>query len=270
MPVFDCHVHVFPDAIAARAVAHIAAAAGNLPVAYDGSRAGLEACLRAAGIDGALNCPIATRPEQVESINRWAADQNRWPMLSLGTMHPRYAEPVAELERVRGAGLPGIKMHPEYQEFGVRDAALQPIWECCQELDLLVLLHPGEDIAFPPPCRVRPCDLRWLVERYPRLRVIAAHFGGWRLWDEVERDLIGAPLFLDLSFLSDYLPAARLVGLARRHGIGRVLFATDAPWRNPGADLAACRALPFTAAEQGAILWDNAARLLSLPASAAS
>lgn len=126
---------------------------------------------------------------------------------------------------------------------------------------MVLFLHAGEDTGFPPPCRVSPASLRWLITRYPRLETVAAHLGGWRLWDEVATELLGRPIFLDLSFVTGLLPAARIVELARRHGVGRVLFATDAPWRDQGEELAAFRNLPFTAGEQIRILWENAAAL---------
>jgi len=263
MPIFDAHVHIFPDPIASRVVDQLAAM-GNVRPSFHGTRAELEASLRAAGIDGALNCPIATRPDQVESINRWAVGQNRWPVVSLGSLHHAYADPVAELERLRERGLPGIKMHPEYQGFGLEDAAVQPIWAACERLGMLLFLHAGEDTGFPPPCRVRPAALRWLITRYPRLQVVAAHFGGWRLWDEVAAELIGRPLFLDLSFVTGLLPEARIVQLVRRHGVERVLFGTDAPWRDQRLELEAFRSLPFSAGEQRRMLWDNAAQLFRL------
>jgi uncharacterized protein len=267
MPIFDAHVHIFPDAIAARVVAQLAAEAG-ITAAFHGSRAELEISLRQAGIDGALNCPIATRPEQVESINTWAIAQHRWPVLSLGSIHQEYPRIRAELERLRNRGLPGIKMHPEYQAFRLEDAAVQPIWDACEQLGLVVFLHAGEDAGFTPPCRLPPASLRWFVERYPRLPVVAAHFGGWRLWADVEKQLLGRPLFLDLSFVLGFLPDARIVDLVRRHGVERVLFATDAPWRDQREELEAFRRLPFTAAEERRLLWDNAAGLfgLQLPA----
>ena len=46
------------------------------------------------------------------------------------------------------------------------------------------------------------------------------------------------------------------------HGPERVLFATDSPWTDQSAELAAIRALPFTEAEIEAITGGNAVRLL--------
>lgn len=261
MRLFDAHVHIFPDALAARAVATLAAKAGGITPVYDGSRAGLEACMRRAGIGGALNCPIATKADQVRSINDWAAAQNRWPVLCLGTIHPDFRDMEAELRRVRALGLRGIKLHPEYQEFYPDDPRLTPVWEICSDLALPVLFHAGGDIGFPPPYHCPPSQLRDLLARHPRLQIVAAHFGGWRMWEAAAEELFGLPVWLDLAFLFGELPPEQLVAWIRRHGAERVLFATDAPWHDPIADAAAFAALPLTAEEQRKIGWKNAADL---------
>ncbi|MEI8242638.1 MAG: amidohydrolase family protein [bacterium] len=260
-PVFDSHVHIFPDNIGARVVAQVAVGLPLQP-SYDGTRAGLLRTMAAAGIAGSLNAPVATRADQVATINTWAAAQNRWPMLSLGAMHPDLPDAPAELRRVKELGLPGIKMHPEYQAFAPDEARLVPIWRTCRDLGLIVLLHAGNDWQFQPPCRAAPAAIARVVRAWPGLTFIAAHFGGTDLWDDVARELLGLPLYLDTSFTVGYLPEAQFLLMVRKHGADRVLFATDAPWQDPPVTLAAFRRLTLTPDEQHAILWGNAERLL--------
>ena len=265
-PVFDVHVHTFPDHVGPRVVADLGPrfAPGYTP-AYDGTRAGLLQRLAAGGIAGALNAPIATRPDQTESINAWAAAQNRWPVLSLGTVHPDDPDIPAALRRVRDLGLPGIKLHPEYQSFAPDEPRLEPVWRTCRELGLLVLLHAGGDRLFKPPFRATPTVLGRVIRAWPGLALIAAHLGGFEMWDEFERELAGQPLFLDTSYTLGILPDEQFLRIVRRHGVERVLFGSDGPWQDPAEALARLLRLPLTPAEQRAILWDNAARLLKLP-----
>ena len=263
--IFDCHTHIFPDSLAARTVARLGAPLPQ-PPCCDGTRAGLLQCLAVAGISGGLNAPVATRADQVTSINNWAAGQNRWPLLSLGAMHPGFPDIPAELRRIRKLGLPGIKIHPEYQAFALADPRLDPLWRTCRDLRLPVLLHAGEDWFFSPPCHATPAAIARILHAWPGLILIAAHFGGFRLWNDVERELLGLPVYLDTSFTLGFLPDESFVRMVRRHGADRVLFASDAPWQDPAATLAAFRRLPLTPAEQHAILWGNAARLFTLPA----
>ena len=264
-PIFDSHTHVFPDAIGPRVVAQLSASISIHPC-YDGTRAGLLRKQAAAGISGCLNAPVATRADQVTTINNWAAEQNRWPMLSLGAMHPDILDIRAELQRVKALGLPGVKMHPEFQGFAPDESRLDPVWQICSDLGLIVLLHAGNDCFFAPPCHASPAVIARVVRKWPALRLIAAHFGGFQLWDAVERDLIGQPVYLDTSFTIGHLPDEQFVRMVRRHGVDRILFATDGPWQDASTAIAAFQRLPLTPAEQEAILWKNASGLFGLSA----
>lgn len=263
-PVFDSHAHVFPDAIGPRVVVQLA---GRLrdPASYNGTEAGLRAKLAEAGIAGALNAPVATRPDQVVSINDWAAARNAWPMLCLGAIHPDFPNVEAELRRVRDLGLRGVKLHPEYQSFGPEEPRLAPIWRTCRDLGLVVLLHTGNDWLFEPPCRAAPAVTARVLRAWPGLVLIAAHFGGFQLWDDVERELVGLPVYLDTSFAVGYMPDEQFLRMVRRHGPERVLFGSDAPWQDQPATLARFLTLPLTEVERRAMLWDNARRLLDFP-----
>ena len=262
-PVFDTHVHIFPAGMASRTVDSLAEKGGVCP-SYDGTRTGLLDSMRRSGVCAALNCPIATRPAQVDSINRWAAEANRWPVLSLGTVHPDSEGVPDVLRSIRQAGLPGIKLHPEYQHFQLDDARLQPVWEGCAQLGLIVLLHAGADVGFEPPYKVRPADIAALVQRYQDLTLIAAHLGGWEMWDEVEAALCGASVYLDTAFTLGTLEDERFVRIARKHGVARVLFGTDGPWQDQSAMLRVFDRIPLGDDEKRAVLWDNAARLFKL------
>ena len=266
-PVFDSHTHVFPDAIGPRVVTQLSATLGHAPC-YNGTRAGLLQTMTRSGIAGSLNAPVATRADQVPTINTWAAEQNRWPMLSFGAMHPDFSDITDELQRVKELGLHGIKMHPEYQGFSPDEPRLDPVWHACRNLGLIVLLHAGNDWLFPQTCRASPAMIARVVRAWPGLKVIAAHFGSFQLWDEVERELIGLPVYLDTSFTLGTLPDAQFLRMVRQHGPERILFASDAPWQDPAATLAAFRQLPLTPDEQKAILWGNASCLFQLPTTA--
>ncbi|MDH4140582.1 MAG: hypothetical protein OEV43_08435, partial [Coriobacteriia bacterium] len=68
MPVIDFHTHVFPDSVARAAMPAMEANAG-VKAAFDGTLSGLRSAMRRARIDVSVLQPVATRPEQVRSIN---------------------------------------------------------------------------------------------------------------------------------------------------------------------------------------------------------
>ncbi len=262
-PVFDFHVHLYPDVLADKAVGHLTRCFGN-PPAFDGTVDGAEEKLAATGLWGALNLPVATKADQVESINAWAARTNRGPIFSLATVHPDTPNIPDVLGQAKAAGFKGIKLHPEYQTFTLEDPRVEPIWETCTRLGLFVFLHAGGERVFKPPYHSSPTAIAALLARHPRLTLIAAHLGGFRMWDESEHVLIGQPLTLDLSHTLFWMPDKQIVRMIKNHGADRIVFGTDGPWQDCGKVLDAFLRLPLTTEEQQAILWENAVRLLGL------
>ena len=258
-PVFDFHVHIYPEALAPKLVPDLAARFGN-PPSFDGTRAGYLAQM--SNFSGALNLPVATRPEQVRSVNNHAIATNLWPVLSLGSIHPDFPEPSAELRRIRDAGLRGIKLHPEYQTFTLDDPRMTAVWRACDELGLLLMLHAGGELVFPAPYRTSPALIAQFLDAYPRLTVAAAHLGGFQMWDESEAYLIGKNIYLDLSHTLNFCPPDQLLRLIKNHPPEFLLFGTDAPWQDPAKILADFLSLPLSLSLQSAILHENAARLL--------
>lgn len=261
--VFDFHVHLYPDALASKAVGQLARRFGN-PPAFDGTVVGMKANLNESGIRCALNLPVATRPDQVDSINVWTAANNDGPVYSLATVHPDTPHLPDVLAGIRAAGFKGIKLHPEYQLFTLDDPRLTPVWELCPDLGLFVFLHAGGERVFEPPYHTSPSALAALIDRYPRLTVVAAHLGGFKMWDESEAVLIGKKIYLDLSHTLFWTSDDQIIRMVKKHGPAKILFGTDAPWQTPAAVLDAFLRLPFTETEQRQILWENAVRLLGL------
>jgi DNA-binding transcriptional regulator YiaG len=261
--IIDIHTHCFPDKIASRAMSLLHQESGY-PYFHDGSLAGLTRSTLSAGIDLSVILPIATRPEQTLSINRWAVQILGGAITSFGTIHPEFAGWKAEIRWLKEAGIKGIKMHPEYQGFYVDDERYFPLYEDIFEAGLVILFHAGGDIAYNPPFHCEPKHLSRLLDAFPGGVVIAAHMGGYQFWNEAEDLLFGRQVFIDTSFSIDQLGADRAIQIMRLHGIEKVLFGTDSPWHDQAADLAEFASLDLTPDERAAVLGGNAARLLGL------
>lgn len=264
--VVDFHTHVFPDAIAAAAIARLVeTSGGRAKPHYDGTLGGLVAAMDRCGVDVSVTQPVATRPEQVRSINSSAADTRSARIEPFGAMHPALADPAEEIERMSSLGLRGFKMHPEYQEFLPDDPALSRIWSAAEDHGMVVLFHAGADLCFDT-MRGTAERFATLLQRHPGLRVVLAHLGGYEHWTAVERLLCGADVWLDTAFTLGHLPDDEFVALARAHGIDRVLFGSDGPWTDAAAEMAHLGRLGLTAEELGRVLGGNAERLLGHPA----
>jgi predicted TIM-barrel fold metal-dependent hydrolase len=261
--VFDFHNHLYPDSLAPKCVPYLAQRFGNAP-AFDGTVAGVKKDMETSGVHAVLNLPVATKPSQVVSINNWAHENDSFPVYSLATIHPDLPDLAGELQRIRDLGFRGIKLHAEYQLFTLDDPRMNIVWEKCREFGLLVMLHAGGERVFEPPYHTSPTSIAAFIDRWPGLTVAAAHLGGFGMWDESERVLIGKDIWLDLSHTFNWMPDEQIVRMARKHGIDRILWGTDAPWQKPSEILKRFLEQPFTDAERRKILWTNAHKLLGI------
>lgn len=267
-PVIDAHVHLYPDAIAAKVTPALAGRFGNAP-SFDGTVAGCAAKDAADGIALSLNLPVATKPDSVRHTNEfWAAyatgraEKPTGRVASLACFHPLIKEKGAEVEWIaRTGGFAGIKFHPEYQGFRFNDPVMDEAWAAMEDFGLVAYLHAGGERVFSPPYHSTPTEIARLQRRFPRLRIVAAHLGGFGMWDEAESALVGTNVYLDLSHTFFWMDEAQILRMIRNHGASRILFGTDAPWQDPARVLAAFLNLPLDEATRRAILCDNARQL---------
>ena len=268
MSLIDFHTHIFPDKIAPAAVASLAEAGGTRPEGGTGTLDDLEGVALREGISLCVNLPVATRPDQAASINRFAREVNRREgrVISFGAIHPDAAEPERELAELAEAGFRGIKLHPDYQGHYADDPAVIRVVKEAKRLGLHTVFHGGVDIAFPNDVHAAP-------ERISRLlsalgegegKVIVAHIGGYRLWDDVERVLVGRDVLFDLSYGIDHLPPEQLLRIVTRHGADKILFGSDYPWRDPADIDRVLSKLPLSDGQFSLIRSGNAERLLGL------
>jgi predicted TIM-barrel fold metal-dependent hydrolase len=259
--IVDFHVHAFPDDIAGRAVTRIQERAGVTP-ALDGRLSSLIASMDAAGIWRSVVLSVATRPQQFESILAWSrvvASDRIVPMLSV---HP--ADPAAP-DRIHAAaeeGFPGFKLHPYYQDYDLDDPAVNPVYAALQETGLLCVSHAGFDTASPLVRKADPARIARVLDRFPRLRLVAPHLGGWKDWDLVRRHLVGADLWIDTSYALDFMPREEARDLILSFPLDRVLFGSDSPWADQAGSLQGVLSLGLGAEREHAILWANSAKLL--------
>lgn len=261
--IIDIHAHTFPDELAPRALAALANNSGVNPYT-DGTCAGLLASMQRSGIDKSAVMLIATKPAQARGINTWAAaisSQNE-NLICFGTLHPKQDDWQDEINRMVDDGIPGVKFHPDYQNFFVDDSELTPIYRALADAGLIVMFHAGVDIGLPPPVHCTPDRLARMLDSVPDLTIIAAHMGGYACWDDVERHLVGRNLYFDTSFSLADLGPERMTAIIRAHGTDKILFGTDSPWTDQSAEVAGIQKLPLENDEIAAILGGNTFHLL--------
>ena len=262
MRIIDVHTHIWPDALAPMAVTAVGSQ-GHIRANYDGTLTDLKRVMAEAGVDLSVVLPVATKPAQVTTINDWAATLLGDPkIVPFGAMHPDFEDPAAEIARMRGLGLTGFKMHPEYQSFDPLAPRLEAVYAGAIENGMTLFFHAGGDVAFDT-VRGTPAVFAELLDRWPGLHAALAHMGGFRQWHEVTGRLAGRDVWFDTAFTLGHLPDDEFVALAREHGCDRVMFGSDGPWTDVADQIEYLRRLPFTHAELDAILGGNAERFLA-------
>lgn len=240
--IIDAHTHIYPEKIAARAIAKLETNSG-VKAKTNGMRSGLLESMKEAGIDYSLLLPVATSVKQVDTIVEEAAQTNAGAketgLFSFGGIHPDTENYKEVLRRAKSLGLKGIKLHPDYQGTFFNDIRYKRIVVEATELGLYLMIHAGVDIGLPEPVHCAPEHVVEVVKETQSDHLILAHMGGWRLWDEVRSQLLELPVYFDTSFSEDYLEEDGVQGmltqeafvdLVRAMGTDRVFFGTDSPW----------------------------------------
>ena len=262
--IIDIHTHAFPDALARKIIPNMAKGAG-VPARTDGTLGGLTDALKKAGADIGVLQQVATRPGQSGGINEWTVSVLSDTVKAFGSVHPDDDDIPGVIAYLKDHGIRGVKLHPDYQQFMTDEPRAMALYETLFREDMAVLFHAGIDLELSDPVHCTPAMLANVISAFPEATIIAGHFGGYRLWDDVEALLIGTPLYLDTAYTLPDLNPRRMVDMARRHGVDRVIFGTDSPWRDISEEVAAVSQAGFSQAELEKILWENAARILGLP-----
>ncbi len=263
MTIIDIHTHAFADGIAPKAIEALEKSSGTKAL-LDGTTSDLLRSMKKAEVVLSVIQPVATKPAQVRAINTWASQIAGNGLLSFATLYPGQPDWEEEIEQIKRVGFLGVKLHPDYQNFDPDDRALFPMYEKLQAENLIVLYHAGDDISFPPPGRGTPQRLSNLIGHFPDLRVIAAHLGGFEMWDAVEENLVGKDIYFDTCYTFGCLKTERIVRIIERHGFDRILFGTDSPWKDQQEEIQNILHLDISDEAQRGILGENARTLLNL------
>jgi uncharacterized protein len=260
--IVDAHCHVWPDHIAPLVLANRPA---GLDPRYDGTVDGLRRTMDEAGIDRAMCLAIAAVPKHVAGTNRFVGSIDRSRFIPFGTVHPGLS--VEEnLKHLQDNGIPGVKLHPLFQELSLGDPKVHDILRGLAEAGIVVITHAGAGGDEDANERGAPRHLRSIVDTIPDLTLIACHYGGYHLLDEAEEQVVGSRAILETSWpptMAD-LDRDRVRALVGRHGADRIVFGSDWPMTDPAAEIAGIRALGLATRDEEAILGGNLAALLGL------
>ena len=141
---------------------------------------------------------------------------------------------------------------------------MYPIYEEAIEQGLIIIFHAGVDIGLPEPYHATPERLRRVIDDFPGGKFVAAHMGGFKYWDEVEKYLVGTEIYFDTSYSVRFMNEQQVRRIINNHGYKKILFATDSPWGDQSEEVQKIREFSFGYEIESAILGLNARELLGI------
>lgn len=260
MAVIDCHAHIYPPKIAARASQSVSDFYHYPMYASDATAETLLAVCKGSPITHHIVHSVAQKASNVEHINDFIIEECRRNPAFIGfaTMHQDYPDPEKELIRCKASGLQGVKLHPDSQQVNMDDPRLMAVYEIAAQEHLPLIVHTGDyrtDFS-------HPRRLKKILRTFPDLVVDAAHFGGWSIFDLAVEFLEDERCFLDISSSQTFLGPRRTAELIRIYGTERILFGSDFPMWNPVDEYESFMALLFSDDEKEEMLWHNAEHFL--------
>lgn len=259
MQIIDFHTHVYPNAIAHKAAQSIRDFYEIGDTDLDGTVDLLLETGAAAGITRYIILPVGLKPDHVGHINDFIYQQTlqHQEFTGFGTLHAAMTDLTDECQRILDLGLRGIKMHPDSQEFSIDDPRLFPAYEILQGR-APVILHMGDtryDYS-------HPRRLRHVLDLFPKLEVIAAHFGGYSMPEIAYQELKDKQCYFDISssmmFMGDGVPEKYI----RAYGAERFVYGTDFPLWDPRTEVPKFLSLKLTTDEMEQIAYKTALHIL--------
>ena len=234
--IIDFHTHIFPDALAPRAIASLQLTAG-MPVVFDGTADGLNSLMKNENVDVSVVLNTVTNQRQVEKVNAFAEETGKRydNLIPFCSVHPLNENIYEILSELKSRGFKGIKHHPDYVDIDLDDERMHPLFYAAGELDMPVVIHAGYDPVSPDHAHATPDMICNVLDKYPDLVLVAAHLGGVSRWDEVAEKLCGRNLYLDTAFCCERIGITVEQGkkIFGRHPHEKILFGSDAPWAKP-------------------------------------
>ncbi len=237
--LIDSHVHIYPDDVADKVIGGIEKFYGVIRV-HDATVNALLASLDIGGFDKAVVLPIVTKPEHVK-LNDWYAALARKSdkFIPFGGIHPDNSP--SELDRFPALGLKGLKIQPNAQRVFPADERMMPFYEKAIEHDLIVTFHAGDEESGFKGEFSHPRDFVPVLKRYPEMKTVLSHLGGFQTWDEIDLVLGYPNVWYDTAHVPGNLSDEKIRALTEKIGPDRVIFGSDFPFADHAVELEALK-----------------------------
>ncbi|HVV77833.1 MAG TPA: amidohydrolase family protein [Mycobacteriales bacterium] len=273
--LIDAHVHFMPDSVLRKVWAYFASkgplTGRDWPIAYKWDEQQRLDHLRAMGVRAFPSLVYAHKPDMAKWLNDWAVGfaVDHGDVIQTATMFP---EPgvASYVDEALRAGARIVKVHVQVGGFDPRDPLLDPAWGLLADAGTPVVVHAGSGPT--PGSFTGPGPIGEVLQRHPRLAMIAAHMGKpeydefldfAEAYENVRVDTTMCFTDFGDDRFDGHPLAPRLRALQ-----DKVLFGADFP-NIPYAyahQIEALTRLELGDAWMRAVLWDNASELFGIAA----
>ncbi|MBE6900431.1 MAG: radical SAM protein [Ruminococcaceae bacterium] len=259
--IIDVHNHIYPEKIVAKATDAIGDFY-DIDMQHLGTGNELVEAGKKAGIEKFVVCSAATTPAQVQIINNFiAAECEKHPeFIGFGTLHPGFEDCGAEIARMKEMGLTGVKLHPDFQKFYIDDPEALPMFRAIRDSNMWLIVHLGDDrFEYSQPERMAK-----VLEEVPGLKLIGAHFGGYRCWESALDVYKPGTLYFDISSSMHFMSRELIFKFFERYGIESFFWGTDFPMWDHKEELELFFSLGLSEEDNRKILYENFAKAYGL------
>ena len=264
MRIFDAHVHIYPDKIAEKAAQNVGKFY-NIEMNFDGRISTMTEKWKKAGVERCLVHSVATTHDQVPKINDFihaSVEASDGMFVGFCTLHPSMSEKEIETEvdRIISMGLKGVKLHPDCQKFRIDDKQAMQMYEIIDGR-VPILFHTGDKrYDYSNPDRMKAA-----AKRFPRQRMIAAHLGGYSVWEQAVPVLAGLEnVWYDESSSLGFITPEQAKEYILAYGEDRIFFGTDYPMWSITDELERFDRIDLTDSQREKIFWKNITSFLGI------
>lgn len=263
MEIIDAHAHIYPEKIAEKATCAI----GDF---YDikmempaGTAERLIEDGNSAGVTRYIVHSCATKAQQVRSINEFIKreiDEHK-EFIGFMTLHQDLTEQEIEneVDWCLKNGFKGIKLHPDFQKFYIDGENVEKIYQVVGD-KLPILFHVGDDrYEYSKPAR-----LVKMAKKYPKVTFIAAHFGGYRCWEDVGLYVGLKNIYFDTCSSLMFIDAKKAKEIIDLLGVERFFFGTDFPMWDAVGEIKRFNQIELTDKERKMIFSENIKKLIKI------
>ena len=217
----------------------------------------------AGTFDGIFHKDVAgANARLADDCRRYGPDM----LLPIGSINPKLPDWQEDLRRCHEEHrMPGIRLHPNYHGYGLKDPAFLDVLRLASARGLVVQLACSmeDERTQPPLMRVVPVDLSPLpdlLKSAPGTRLVILNSDPMHDQDQLEKMLAAGNVYFDISMVEGVGGVARM---AQKISIRRVVFGSNYPLYYFESALLKVEESGFTTAERQAVVEGNARRLLT-------